>query len=461
MTVLTINGSDTRGGAATVAWNLFEQYDQIGLSSWYAVQHKFSNHDQVITVDNEAYFNLWRNFFSGLRRSLLSRKGYGKTAWRLAKLCGWIADPAGSIRLELGIEEFNFKGSRKILSRIPDYPDIVHAHVLHGGFFDLRYLKSLSNKIPVFFTFHDAWMLSGHCAHSFDCDRWKYGCGKCPDLSIPHPIKRDSSAFNWKRKRNIYKGSKFYIATPCQWLMDKVEQSILAEACIESKVIPYGVNHNVFFPSDRMESRKLLGIDEGAFVFLFSANGIQRNRWKDFELMKNALKIVSQEKLDKKIIFLALGEQAKPEQLGNAEIRFMPYRSDTKSVAAFYSAADVYLHASKVDTFPNAVLEALSCGTPVIGTDVGGIPEQIKGWKGIDLTNAALNRYGLNEATGILISSGDADSFARAMRTLMLDEPTRIQLGVNAARDAKIRFSMKKQIDTYLEWYRDVLQKRN
>ena len=37
---------------------------------------------------------------------------------------------------------------------------------------------------------HDAWLVSGHCAHSLDCDRWRTGCGRCPDLTLPQPILR-------------------------------------------------------------------------------------------------------------------------------------------------------------------------------------------------------------------------------------------------------------------------------
>ena len=56
-------------------------------------------------------------------------------------------------------------------------------------------------------------------------------------------------------------------------------------------------------------------------------------------------------------------------------------RKGAETVAPYYQAADVYLHAAKADNFPRAVLEALCCGTPVVATAVGGIPEQVKGLK--------------------------------------------------------------------------------
>lgn len=460
LTILTINRSDTRGGAATVAWNLFTDYLKLGLSSWYLVQYKFSSHQQVITVDNERYLNRWQRFILWLQKFLLQQVGARRGVWRFTKILDWVAQPGAMVRQQLGIEEFNFKGSRKLLSRLPSKPDIVHAHVLHGGFFDLRYMAELSNEIPVFFTLHDAWLLSGHCAHSFECERWKTGCGKCPDLSIPKAIKRDGSAFNWKRKQAIYKRSKFYVAAPCEWLIRKVTASMLNDACVETRVIPYGVNHEIFYPANRREARMRLDLPEEHFIFLFSANGIRRNRWKDFEMMKKALELVATLNQKRKIIFLALGDKAEPIVMGNAEIRFMPYRSDPKSVADFYRASDVYLHASKADTFPNAVLEALSCGTPVIGTTVGGIPEQIRGWEGVGFLTSTHNGFSEKHATGVLVEAGDAVSFAKAMSLLMESDPIRNQIGQNAAVDAFERFPLQKQTDAYLEWYREILAQK-
>src|SRR5205823_12310089 len=111
------------------------------------------------------------------------------------------------------------------------------------------------------------------------------------------------------------------------------------------------------------------------------------------------------------------------ERLGNALIRFVPFENDAKIVARYYQAADVYLHAARADTFPNAVLEALACGTPVVATGVGGIPEQI-----------------VNDQTGPIVAPGDAAAMANATVQLLRDSLMRMHFAENAARDAKTRF---------------------
>lgn len=459
LNILSINQSDQRGGAAAVAWNLFNEYTQRGHQSLLVVDYKFSDHPMVIKVDNPLHFNLWIRWIRCIQSRIKKEHGHKKGAWKLQRILDWVANPAAKFRNKYGIEEFNFPGSRNVFKTISNGPDLIHTHNLHGDYFDLHLLSTLSQKFPVFLTLHDAWMLSGHCAHSFDCERWKIGCGSCPDLSIPKAIKYDNSALNWKRKREIYRNSKLYISTPCQWLMDKVNASILSEACVESKVIPYGIDHSIFYPSASLISRQNLGIEQDATVLLFSANGIKKNRWKDFVMMKKALEKIGSSSWSKKILFLALGEQAPSEFFGQVELRFVPYRSERKCVADFYRAADIYLHAAKADTFPNAVLEALSCGTPVLGTAVGGIPEQVKGFDKFQNANMC-NRYPEDEATGMLSSSGDVESFVEMLIFLIENDSIRKKMGVNAAKDAKIRFPIERQVSDYLDWYQSVLRNK-
>jgi len=134
---------------------------------------------------------------------------------------------------------------------------------------------------------HDAWLLSGHCAHSFACQRWQTGCGACPDLNIPPAIQADGTAYNWSRKKSIYQRGRFHVATPCQWLMDKVQRSILAAGMVEARVIPYGVNLDIFRPGNPLTAREQLGLPAKASVIFFAANYVKTSYWKDFATMES------------------------------------------------------------------------------------------------------------------------------------------------------------------------------
>jgi glycosyltransferase involved in cell wall biosynthesis len=339
----------------------------------------------------------------------------------------------------LGHEDFGFPATWRILDLPEARPDLLHCHNLHGDFFDLRALAMLSHEVPTVLTMHDAWLLSGHCAHSFDCERWVSGCGRCPYPKTYPAVVRDATAYNWKRKANIYKRSRLYVATPSKWLMDKVTRSMLAPALIEARVIPNGVDLAVFKPGDPLAARRALDISADTDVLLFVAAGTTTNPFKDFATLRQAVARVSQELSDRPLLFVGLGADVPSERIGRAELRFIPFTQDRQTIVNLYQAADVYLHAAKADTFPTAVLEALACGTPVIGTAVGGIPEQID-----------------HGRTGFLTPPGDAEAMAAYIKQLLTDRNLHTQFGSAAAEDAARRFGVPRQVRAYLDWFEEI-----
>ena len=275
-------------------------------------------------------------------------------AWHISRAAEKIAEPVRSLRTWRGHEDFQFPGTYRIVAASGGRPDVLHAHNLHGGYFDLRALPSFG--VPLVLTLHDAWLLSGHCAHSFDCDRWRTGCGHCPDLRIYPAIRRDATAYNFKRKRRIYRQTRLHLSTPCQWLMDKVEASMLAESLVQTKVIPYGVDLGIFKPGDQQEARAGLDLLGDVKILLFSAASIRKNDFKDYQTMRAAVQRVADQIESGRVIFLALGEDGPPEHINErVEIRFVPFQSDLMTIADYYRAADIYIHAARADTFPNAV----------------------------------------------------------------------------------------------------------
>jgi glycosyltransferase involved in cell wall biosynthesis len=225
--------------------------------------------------------------------------------------------------------------------------------------------------------------------------------------------------------------------------MDKVERSMLAPAVVEGRVIPNGVDLSVFRPADRRSARAQLRLPQDAVVLLFAANGIRRSPWRDFETLRSVLSEVAGRSDGRQVLFLALGEEAPAEEIGGAELRFVRFQTNRMITAQYYQAADVYVHPARADTFPNTVLEALACGIPVVATAVGGIPEQVK-----------------NGTTGFLVPSGSAEKMTEAVVTLLNDEGLKRSMASNAAEDARQRFDLERQLDNYVDWYREILASR-
>ena len=356
-----------------------------------------------------------------------------------------------------GRETFAYPATRRVVQSLAG-TDIVHLHNLHGGYFDLRVLPSLSARLPVFLTLHDAWLLSGHCAHSFDCERWRTGCGSCPDLTIYPAVTVDDTAGNWQRKRDIFQRSHLFLAAPSRWLARRVEASMLAPAIAELRVIPNGVDRTAFRPGDRAAARRELDLPADDPILLFVGSGAGTNPFKDLATLERAAALAG-ERLRRDLTLLVLGDTAPDRDAGHARIRFVPYLETTAAVARCYQAADLLVHAAHADTFPTTVLEAMACGTPVVATAVGGISEQVRSL-GAGTGGDGWAAHPPAEATGVLVPRADAAAMAAAIAGLLADDQLRAQLGANAARVTERDYDAERQCDTYLEWYRRILVRR-
>ncbi len=438
MCILQVNTFDQWGGAELIARSLLGGIRARGMEAWLAVGVKRMHDPTVLTLSDLAPAG--DRGWLGRVAASLPWVGRLRGMKRLQRLLQLLDDPAAAQDVWRGREDFAFPATWRLLDLPPHRPDLIHAHNLHGGYFDLRVLPWLCCQAPVLLTLHDAWLLSGHCSHSFDCLRWETGCGQCPDLTIYPAIRRDATAANWQRKRDIYAESRLWLATPSRWLLDRVTRSMLAPAVVEARVIPNGVDLAIFHPGDRRAARVALGLPQEAPILLFAASGIRKNRWKDYQTMRAAINHLAARKPEAPIHFLALGEEAPVERLGGATIHFVPFQREPAVVARYYQAADLYIHAARAEVWGLTITEALACGTPVVATAVGGIPEQVR-----------------DGETGLLTPLGDAQALAEAIASLLLDEPRRLAMAEAAVRDARARFSLPRMVDDYLAYYAEIL----
>lgn len=438
--ILQVSTSDVAGGAERSARNLAAAYRARGHESSLAVGHRREDGAGTFQIPNDEHRNAAVRAIDRARRApdaLVHRvRGLGRAtaALRLA------AEPLRSLQRRAGREDFDFPGTRNLLDLPPARPDILHLHNLHGDYFDLRELPRLSHEIPTVLNLRDAWLLSGHCAFSLDCDRWRTGCGSCPDLTLFPSIPRDATAFNWRRKRAIFANSRVYVTTPSIWMMSLVEESIVAPAAVEMRVIPNGVDITLFHPGDRGDARARHGIAENAMVLLVAANGLRDNVWKDYTTLRAALTILGSVSRSEPLVVLAVGEEAPSEKMGSVELRFVPFRRNSEELADYYRLADVYLHAARVESFGNVLLEARACGTAVVATSVGGIPEQIR-----------------HRETGMLVPPADPQAFAQTVETLLADRALRASIAEGGLRHVRDELSLDVQADRFLQWYSEIL----
>ncbi len=432
--ILQVNSHDIFGGAEGSTTNLFRAYRSKGHASWLAVGYKYSNDPDIFLFRNDRTRNLWARFWWLMDAQLQPYIGRIRGLGRVTSLARWLAQPQAWIDTYRGIENFNAPGAWHLLDLTPQRPDIVHCHNLHGQYFDLRALPWLSSQVPVILNLRDAWLLSGHCAHSFDCERWKIGCGQCPYLKIYPPVRRDATAYNWQRKADIYAQSRLYITAPSEWLMNKVQQSMLKG--VQYRVIPNAIDLAVFKPGDQIAARRELGLPHPASVVLFTAH----NMFKDYRVMEMAL-----ERLPKPdsapLIFVCLGKKQADRAVGAGRMVYPGFERNPQRMALYYRAADVFIHAAKDEAFGKTVTEAMACGTPVVATRVGGIVEQIE-----------------HERTGFLVPPGDSQAMTAAITRVFIQSQLRETVRRAGIVEVGQRFSLERQVQNFLDWYQEILE---
>lgn len=428
--ILHVNTMDQNGGAAQLASNLLEGTLAAGHHAEMAVRTKRTSSHHVFVIANDASRNPWARLWSRINNSV-----GGSSRW--AKVIG---RPLNSMRVWCGHEDFDFPGTWKILNDCPGKPDILHLHNLHGHYFDLRALPWLSRQVPTVVTLHDAWLMSGHCAHGFECSRWQTGCGHCPDLNIAPAIRHDATAYNWRRKTRIFSQSRLHVVSPSQDLMRKARESMLAPAIVSSRVISHGVDLSIFKPGNRLQARADLNLPHDEIILLFAAAGIRNNIWKDYATMRQAFEILARRHGTRNLLFLALGENAPSERIAESELRFIPHSSDRMTLAKYYQAADIYVHGARAEAWGLTITEAMACSLPVVASAVGGIPDQIS-----------------ESQNGFLVPVGDPALMADKILRLIEDSEARETMAHAACSRAHAEFGISHMTHNYLDYYTSIL----
>jgi|APHig6443717817_1056837.scaffolds.fasta_scaffold11926_3 glycosyltransferase involved in cell wall biosynthesis len=256
--------------------------------------------------------------------------------------------------------------------------DIIYLHWVQGGFMNLSNYRQLANLgKPVIIFMHDMWSITGGCHHSFDCDKYKKDCFKCQ--MFPEESKIDWAHIEFRKKKKLYSDFKnIYFVSPSKWLYNCARQSFLT---IDKPVfhIPNIVDTRLYKPVGRKLARKLLSIDENDTIVAFGAFSIS-SAYKGWNELLKALNILSSGGLYKDLTVLVFGGGYDREIADKIQFktRFMGFLKDEYSTVLVYNSIDVFVTPSLADNFPTTVLECQACGTPVVGFDVGGIPDIIK-----------------------------------------------------------------------------------
>ena len=353
--VLIVNTSERTGGAAIAASRLLSALNKNGVMAEMLVRDKQTSNKAVNSIGKK-----WRMAarFIWERLVIFAASGFSKKNV-------WQVDIAN-----VGTDITKTKAFKQA--------DVIHLHWINQGFLSAKGLRNiLSSKKKVVVTMHDMWYFTGICHYAGECEKYKTQCADCP-LMKKRMLWKDYAKSLFKRKQNIYAASDITFVGCSKWMTDIAASSALTKG---HKVIniPNAIDTDHFTPLPKEAARDHIRLPKHGTFILFGSQRITDPR-KGFRYLVDACNYINEHypQLAKKITVVVVGGNSK-DVASSVPMKVVPvdYLTDELSMISLYNAVDLYVTPSLQDNLPNTIMEAMACGTPCVGFNVGGIPEMI------------------------------------------------------------------------------------
>ena len=353
MRVLIVNTAERTGGAAIAANRLLHALNHNGVEARMLVRDRKTDTPEVVNIPQ---------------------------SWRLKSKFLW---ERGVIWLNNGMSKKNLfqvdiANAGTDITAIPDFQwaDVIHLHWVNQGFLSLKNLERiLASGKPVVVTMHDQWYFTGICHYSGGCEKYQSQCEQCPMVKGRGA---DLARRVFDRKRAMYEGRNITFVGCSRWMAELARQSALTQGHTVTN-IPNAIDTTVFAPMDQQEARQHHGLPLDKKLLLFGAQRITDPR-KGFDYLVEACEHISRHhpSLPGQLEVVVLGGDAQSvKETFPLPVHTVNYLSNEAEIAQLYNAVDLFVTPSLQDNLPNTIVEAMACGTPCVGFNVGGIPEMI------------------------------------------------------------------------------------
>lgn len=410
MKILIINTYDIQGGAARAAYRLHKALLAEGIDSQMLVQTKLSD-DFTVIGPNSKYEKAIAKIRPYVDRlPLLLYKKRRKTLFSPS----WL-------------------GFSNVVRKINEIkPDIVHLHWITDGMIKIEDILKI--KAPIVWSLHDNWVFTGGCHYTGNCDRYKFSCGRCPNLGSSK--ENDLSRKIWQRKKNIFsKVPNLTIIGLSRWITDCAKESSLLK---DKKIVnlPNPIDTTIFKPFNRKYARELWNLPINKKIILFGAVSATSDIRKGFRELMEALN-----KLKSRNVELVVFGSSKPKESESFGFitHYVGRLYDDISLVTLYNAVDVTVVPSLQENLSNVIMESLSCGTPVVAFNIGGNSDMIE-----------------HQRNGYLAKPYDTDDLAYGI-DWVLNNSQYNNLSQYAREKILYEFDFRIVAKKYIELYRSIL----
>ena len=341
MKVLQINCVYRRGSTGKIVWDLHTSLQARGIQSVVCYGRLQDTEESNVYKTSSEFAGKFNNGLS--RLTGLPYGGAGAATRRLLKII------------------------------LREQPDVVHLQCINGFFVNIyRLVEFLKNSgIPTVLTLHAEFMYTGSCSHAVDCEKWKTGCGNCPQLhAATHSMFLDRTHTAWLKMKRAFDGfDRLTVVSVSPWVQSRAEQSPILAGKRHCTILNGIDTQTVFHPRDCHALREKWGITDEKVLLHVTADF--KNPIKGGQHVLELARRLEKERIKIVVVGNAGHETVFPKNMIDAG-----RTENQEDQAAYYSMADLTVLTSRRETYSMICAESLSCGTPVVGFKAGG-PEQI------------------------------------------------------------------------------------
>lgn len=394
--IVHISTTDCLGGAAIAANRLHQAMLKSDLHSAMLVARKSSVDNSICQISR----------FDSFRRYLY--KAINSAVMKL-------------FRTMQGYSTVDFFGVN-IDKYIASY-DILYIHYTNDGFLSYSGISRLISTYPnkkIILVLHDMCYLTGSCHHSFECNKYaNEGCSTCPNLKLHFKYDISKIIFECKKKLFANNADNLTILSPSNWMSLNVFNSRLFKET-NKYTIANCIDTECFTPLPQTSARSFFNLPQSERYILFGAMAALTNPYKGWSFLVQALR-----NIDENVCVLIFGVNdisVLASQI-NQKIYSLGILTSDKELCYAYNAADLFVSPSLADNLPSTIIESMSCETPVVGFNIGGIPDII-----------------IHKNNGYLAKYKDVSDLVEGIN-YTLENNKNNKLGINARKSILMKFS--------------------
>lgn len=403
MRIVHLATHDLKGGAARSAWRLHQGLRGIGVDSRMVVRSKWSNDPTVAGIDDSAC-----------------------AVWHERILTPYIVRrlPQGSPWFTSGVINMDIAAHPWVQGA-----DVVHLHWVAEWLSASAIGELLKIHKVVCWSLHDLWAVT--CGSHFPgCntpqdDTWQTASG------LPSAI-AEIGRREFQRKCKLLACRQIQTIAPSRWIGQMAKASIIGSRWpVES--VPYGVDTSVFRNADQSSGRARWNLPSDKVLLLFGCANVAERR-KGLHLLIEALSAIGFKRESVALVIFGDAKTDLPEL--SIQVHRVGHIANDSTLASLYAAADAYICAAIEDNLPNTVIEALACGTPVIGFNAGGLPDLV-----------------VNGQNGLLAPCGDVKALAAHLFSFVTNPAMLRQMQAVTRNADKAVYSIETQARRCRELY--------